>query len=115
MTLSRRTFLELSGAAAGASVVNFTAFAQQLNSASPCPELYWPPDRALPIFPQANYFDAADLTSLSGDEQGLLVSLEGIINRRQPRLYFYWGTDPTNLEWLKTTQVPYRISTTPWA
>lgn len=115
MTISRRTFLELSGAVAGARAVNFTAFAQQLNGASPCPELYWPPDRALPVFPQANCFDAADLTALSGDEQGLLVSLEGIVNRHQPRLYFYWGSDPTNLEWLKTIQVPYRISTTPWA
>jgi hypothetical protein len=77
--------------------------------------LYWPPDRALPLFPEAFHLDAADLTELDGDQQGLLVSMQGIVNRRQPRLYFYWGTDPTNLEWLNTIHVPSTISTEPWS
>lgn len=114
MPISRRTFLALSSAAAGASAIDSTAFAQT-NGYIPGTRMYWPPDRALPIFPDARHLDAADLTALSGDEQGLLVSLEGVINRNQPRLYFYWGTDATNLEWLKTIRVPSTISTDPWA
>jgi hypothetical protein len=92
--------------------VNFTAFAQTGASST---DLYWPANQALPTFPAAVHLDAADLTALDGDQQGLLVSLQGIVNRKQPRLYFYWGTDPTNLEWLKTIQVPSTISTDPWA
>jgi len=112
MSISRRTFLALSGAAASASAVNLTALAQA--AASPA-DLSWPPNQALPTFPPAVHLDAADLSALDGDQQGLLVSLQGIVNRQQPRLYFYWGTDPTNLEWLNTIQVPSTISTDPWA
>jgi len=39
--------------------------------------------------------------------------LQGIVNRTRPRLYFYWGTDPTNLEWLKTIKVTYTITSDP--
>jgi hypothetical protein len=114
MPISRRTFLALSGVAASASAVDFTAFAQADNY-TPGSQLYWPPDRALPIFPEAFHLDAADLSALDGDQQGLLVSLQGIVNRQQPRLYIYWGTDPTNLEWLNTIHVPSTISTNPWS
>jgi len=67
------------------------------------------------VFPEAFHLDAADLTALDGDEQGLLVSLQGVVNCARPRLYFYWGTDPTNLEWLQTIRVPYTVSTEPWS
>lgn len=39
--------------------------------------------------------------------------MQGIVNRTRPRLYFYWGTDPTNLEWLKTIKVTYTITSDP--
>jgi hypothetical protein len=113
MSISRRTFLALSGVAAGASAADLAAFSQ--TQATPDAQLYWPPDRALPAFPEAFHLDAADLTALDGDQQGLLVTLQGVVNRTRPRLYFYWGTDPTNLEWLQTINVPYTISTQPWS
>jgi hypothetical protein len=103
----------LSGAAAGASAVHWTAFSQATQSSSG--QLWWPPDQALPTFPPAAHLDAADLSALSGDEQGLLVTLQGIVNRIQPRLYFYWGTDPTNLEWLNTIRVPHTITADTWS
>jgi hypothetical protein len=103
----------LSGAAAGASAAHLAAFPQtSSNNLSP---LYWPTNHALPTFPQAIHLDAADLTALDGDQQAMLVTMQGIVNRTRPRLYFYWGTDPTNLEWLKTIGVPYTMSTQPWA
>ncbi len=115
MSISRRKFLALSGAAAGASAAHLAAFSQTQPSASGASQLHWPPDRALPTFPQAIHLDAADLSALNGDEQGLLVSLQGVVNRSRPRLYFYWGTDPTNLAWLKTIGVPYNMTAQPWA
>jgi hypothetical protein len=104
-TLSRRTFLALSGAAAGSRALS--SFAATSNT---------PPGSTgvLPAFPKASFLDAADLTALTGDEQCLLASLEGQVNRKQPRLYLYWGTDTTNQTWLNTLTVPHRVSTDPW-
>ena len=113
MSISRRNFLALSGAAAGACAVTPSALSQTSVAAASPHALYWPADRALPTFPEPHHLDAADLSSLDGDHQGLLVSLQGIVNRKQPRLYFYWGSDPTNLEWLKTINVPYSLTTKP--
>jgi hypothetical protein len=115
MSISRRKFLVLSGAAAGASAADLAAYSSDAGSIAPPPQFYWPPDKALPAFPQAFHLDAADLSALDGDQQGLLVSLQGIVNRSRPRLYFYWGTDPTNLEWLQTIRVPSSITTDPWS
>ncbi len=98
--LTRRTFLALSGAAAGSRA--FPAFAQS------------PKNGSLPRLPNAQSLGAADLSALSGDEQTLLVTLQGQVNRVQPRLYFYWGTDRTNAAWLNTISVPHRLSTDPW-
>jgi hypothetical protein len=104
-TLSRRAFLALTGAAAGSRAVS--SFAA---TATPQPAS----TGVLPTFPRAQFLEAADLTALTGDEQCLLVSLQGQVNRRQPRLYFYWGTDTTNQTWLNTITVPHRTSTDPW-
>lgn len=108
MKLNRRKFIAYSGAAAGASTLNLSLLSQAVSS-----QLAWPRGRALPIFPQPSYLEAADLTTLSGDQQTLLVSLQGIVNRQLPRLYFYWGTDPTTQEWLTTSGVPYSTTTDP--
>jgi len=114
MSISRRQFMVLSGAAAGASAAHLAAFSQTQSDPLAGSQLYWPPDRALPAFPEAVHLDAADLTALDGDQQGLLVSLQGVVNRNRPRLYFYWGSDPTNLAWLNTIGVPYTMTTQPW-
>lgn len=54
--------------------------------------LEWPDDRALPTFPDVGTaIDAADITNLTGEEQGLLVTLQGIVNRKEPRIYLYWN------------------------
>ncbi|KAI8311450.1 hypothetical protein K4K59_007342 [Colletotrichum sp. SAR11_240] len=59
--------------------------------------LNWPANRALPLFPDAaKEIEYAKLTALSGGEQILLVSLQGLVNRRQPRVYLYWSPDSTN-------------------
>lgn len=103
--LSRRTFLALSGAAAGSRALS--AFAATSST---------PPAATgvLPTFPKASFLDAADLTALTGDEQCLLVSLQGQVNRKQPRLYYFLSGDGSDQVWLNTLTVPHRVSTEPW-
>lgn len=70
--------------------------------------LDWPEDRALPLFPDiAEEIEYANLGALSGDEQLLLTSLQGLVNRQQPRLYLDWpqlqeeSDDVVNQAWLE--------------
>lgn len=125
MAFSRRKFLALSGAAASTTVVPARGLAWTLqavpgnDAATASDGFRWPANRALPIFPEAQHLESADLSALSGDEQGLLVSMEGVVNRTRPRLYLYWGTDGTNAEWRETLEttygVPGKIATDPWS
>jgi hypothetical protein len=114
MPFNRREFLVLSSAAAGASAATMAASAQTSSRSFEEGTLWWPPQQALPTFPEAFHVDAADLTALTGDEQGLFVSMQGVVNRRRPRLYFYWGTDPTTQEWLNNLHIPSTIASDPW-
>jgi len=115
MPITRRNFLALSGAAAGASAVDRAAFSQITGQEQLHNRFWWPRNQALPTFPEAFHLDAADLSLLSGDQQALLVTLQGIVNRRRPRLYLYWGTDPSNQDWLNTINVPSTVTTDPWS
>jgi hypothetical protein len=53
------------------------------------------PERAKP----AEHLYVADVHSLDHDQQLLLASLQGIVNRKQPRIYLVWGDD--DRFWLK--------------
>lgn len=104
MSLSRRTFMALTGTAVGSRML--PSFAQEFAQAGS--------NGSLPTVPEARFLEAADLSALNGDEQTLLVTLQGQVNRRRPRIYLYWGTDQTNQTWLNTISIPHRISTDPW-
>ncbi|KAI8204188.1 hypothetical protein K4K54_004937 [Colletotrichum sp. SAR 10_86] len=74
-----------------------SALAALGSSAPDISGLNWPANRALPLFTDsAKEIEYAKLTALSGEEQILLVSLQGLVNRRQPRLYLYWSPDSSN-------------------
>lgn len=71
-------------------------------------DLDWPVDRALPSFPNiAGQIEYARLGALRGDEQLLLTSLQGLVNRQQPCLYLDWpqrrdeSDDVVNGAWLE--------------
>lgn len=54
--------------------------------------LDWPEHRALPVFPEtASTIDVANITRVTPEERALLVSLQGVVNRNQPRIYVYWN------------------------
>ncbi|MBO0857801.1 MAG: hypothetical protein J2P21_04960 [Chloracidobacterium sp.] len=114
MSFTRRKFLVLSGAGVGLSLLPFPAISHSTDDLQNG-SLAWPPHQALPTFLEPYDLEAADLSSLSGNEQALLVTLQGIVNRRRPRLYLYWGSDKTNRNWLPDLNVPYRNNSDPWS
>ncbi len=48
--------------------------------------LTWPTNQFLPTFSQPVVLDCIDVSSASGAQQNLFASLEGIVNRTQPRI-----------------------------
>lgn len=71
----------------------------------------WPAERLLPAFSTpASTIDCIDITEASGAEQDLFVSLEGIINRRRPRLACVTERgDEGKFTWLKLHDLHYQI------
>lgn len=69
----------------------------------PAAELDWPPGHLLPAIPTAaTSVDAIDLKQASGAEVDLFASLEGIVNRKQPRLACIGPSDAEgDLFWLR--------------
>ncbi len=49
--------------------------------------------------PPARHLYVANIGKLPADQQRLLVTLQGIVNRTQPRIYLVWG--PQDVFWLK--------------
>ena len=49
--------------------------------------------------PPARHLYVANIGKLPPDQQRLLVTLQGIVNRAQPRIYLVWG--PDDIFWLK--------------
>src|SRR5207302_10298637 len=78
----------------------------------------WPRDQALPWFAPPQHLDVADVQSLPGDEQLLFNTLEGLVNRTEPRIYLVWGADEGPRTWLDTLRNAYGVPTTdiadPW-
>lgn len=52
--------------------------------------------------PPAPHLYVADIRNLTADEKLLLTSLQGIVNRKQPRIYFLFDDDDSH--WLKVLQ-----------
>ena len=65
----------------------------------------WPNNQALPTMGKAKHLDVANVYDAPGDIKLLLTTLEGIINREQPRIYVLQNeVDP----WLNDLHVPYK-------
>ncbi|WP_428950847.1 GxGYxYP domain-containing protein [Streptomyces sp. cg35] len=59
--------------------------------------------RVLPSFGRPTRLDVADVSALDGHDQLLLTTLQGVVNRRGPRLYFSFDAGDTDLRWLDGT------------
>ena len=116
---SRRTLIgAAAGACAYAALSPLVATAKRLSFAAhplaaDASGISWPPNQALPSFAAPVQLDAADITSLTNDQQLLLTSLQGIVNRTQPRIYLIQSGDDTDQTWLQTTSVSNTVITDP--
>ncbi|WP_233521589.1 GxGYxYP domain-containing protein [Streptomyces triticagri] len=96
--MSRRTFLRANGAvlAAGVLGAQLPATAHALGSTS---------TPMLPSFGRATHLDVAGVGALHGYDQLLLTTLQGVVNREQPRLYFDFAFEDSGADrtWLSST------------
>ena len=80
--------------------------------------LRWPAGQPLPHFAAPNHLDVADASSLPADQQLLFNTLEGLVNRTQPRMYLLWASDEGTRTWLDTLRhefgVPLSRNHNPW-
>ncbi|ACX65227.1 GxGYxYP domain-containing protein [Paenibacillus sp. Y412MC10] len=80
----------------------------------------WPakPDgsdnRELPSFKKPKHLDAADIYDAPGDIKLLLGTLQGIVNREQPRIYLIESQEEGKMTWLEDINVPYTLHEDYW-
>jgi len=62
----------------------------------------WTLGRLLPTFAEPGHLHAASVATLPGEDQLLLTTLQGVVNRRKPALYFLYdqGADTPDERWL---------------
>lgn len=66
----------------------------------------WPAGHALPTFATLAHLDVADISRLPADQQVLFATLQGIVNRKQPRIYLIQNGPEGKTTWLQALRVP---------
>ncbi|WP_405667398.1 GxGYxYP family putative glycoside hydrolase [Streptomyces sp. NBC_01166] len=98
--VSRRTLLQAGGTVFTVSGIGISrpaeAVAAEARNNAPL----------LPSFGRPTRLDVADISSLDGDDQLLLTTLQGVVNRRRPRLYFNFDAGEVDFRWLPGTGAP---------
>ncbi|MFC4810450.1 GxGYxYP domain-containing protein [Paenibacillus sp. GCM10023250] len=74
----------------------------------------WPADQALPSFAKVKQLEVADIYDLPGDAKIMLTTLEGIVNRKEPRLYVLESKEEGKFTWLNDLDVPYKVRDNYW-
>lgn len=77
-----------------------------------CQGIMWPADHFLPTFSTpAPMLDCIDISDASGAESDLFASLEGIVNRTQPRIACVSdGNHEGKFTWLQIHNLPYKVT-----
>src|SRR5579863_1200833 len=74
--------------------------------------LNWPTNQLLPVFSSpAPVIYCIDISSATGAQQDLFASLEGIVNRTQPRIACVSsGNEEGEFTWLTLHNLPYLVT-----
>ncbi|MEV1172503.1 GxGYxYP domain-containing protein, partial [Nonomuraea sp. NPDC049784] len=94
--VSRRSFLRANGVVLAAGGLGLTLQGPAAARTSPTTPL-------LPNFGRPSHLDFADISTLHGNDQLLLTTLQGVVNRRRPRLYFNYDAAGYDQRWLSST------------
>ncbi|HEX9105404.1 MAG TPA: FG-GAP-like repeat-containing protein, partial [Polyangia bacterium] len=79
------------------------------------PGLVWPPGQAFPSFGPIGALDVIDLTALPADQQTLVVTLAGLVNRARPRIYTADDGGEGKTFWLDKIGAPTTSFSDPFA
>ncbi|MFG1819917.1 GxGYxYP domain-containing protein [Kribbella sp. NPDC049174] len=108
--VSRRTFLAGSGAVTAGGFGVFQALpAAASDNAANAANAPAGATRLLPAFGRPGRLHWGDVSKLSGGDQTLLTTLQGVVNRTKPELYFLYspGTpDGPDAKWLADMRLP---------
>lgn len=75
----------------------------------------WPKGQALPSFSKPKHLDVVNIEKVPGDEKIMMATLEGIVNRKQPRIYLIEGNPGEGkYTWLNDINVPYTMHSSIW-
>src|SRR5690606_39568175 len=78
--------------------------------ASASGNIFWGSDQMLPTFPEVQQLDVADVAGAPGDVKLLMATLQGIVNRTQPRIYLIEDAGGEGkYTWLQYLGVPYTL------
>lgn len=82
--------------------------------ALPCSaEIAWPAGQLLPAFAEAKRLEVIELNGAPGEQRLLSASLQGIVNRTEPRIYLFEPSDEGKETWLKDLKLPYEVHADP--
>lgn len=80
----------------------------------PCSaEIAWPAGQLLPVFGEAKRLEVIELEGAPGELRLLSASLQGIVNRTEPRIYLFEPSDEGKETWLKDLKLPYEVHADP--
>lgn len=73
--------------------------------------IVWPKHQQLPSFAKVKQLDVADIYDAPGDVKLLMSTLQGIVNRKEPRIYLLENREEGKMTWLNDLKVPYQVQT----
>lgn len=80
----------------------------------PCSaEISWPAGQLLPAFGEVKRLEVIELEGAPGELRLLSASLQGIVNRNEPRIYLFEPSDEGKETWLKDLKLPYEVHADP--
>ncbi|GGD81572.1 GxGYxYP domain-containing protein [Paenibacillus nasutitermitis] len=74
----------------------------------------WPNSQALPSFAKLKQLEVADVYGAPGDIKILMATLQGIVNRAEPRIYLLENKEEGKFTWLNDLDVPYKVRDNYW-
>ncbi|WP_274365134.1 GxGYxYP domain-containing protein [Paenibacillus thermotolerans] len=74
----------------------------------------WPTGQALPSFAKPKQLQVAEMVDAPGDIKLLLATLQGIVNREEPRMYLIENAEEGKYTWLNDLNVPYTVHEDYW-
>lgn len=77
-------------------------------------KITWSPSQALPSFSKVKNLEVADIVNAPGDIKLLLATLQGIVNRTEPRIYLLESEEEGKTTWLNDLNVPYTVEDDYW-